>query len=235
MMSLKMFTIWANNSGGSVEANVNITINDAAPSFTYSPDVFDLTINVAMSPTATPTNTGGAIPSGIIDSTGNVGQYTSIAIDSNGSKHISYRDVSNQYLKYATDKSGSWVNTTVDNSANVGLYSSIALDSNDAVHISYYDATSDNLKYATCASSCSSAPSWTITSVDAPPQNVGLFTSIAVDSNNAIHISYYDSSNDDLKYATDKSGSWVITVVDASPEDTGYYNSIAIDSNDSCL
>ena len=149
-MTLKTFTIWANNSGGSVNATVNITVNDELPNISYSPDWFVLTNNTAMSPTATPTNSGGAIPSGILDSVGDVGEYSSIAIDSYGFKHISYRDVSNSYLAYATDQSGSWVVTTVDSAGNAGKYTSIAIDSNDAVHISYQSG--GNLKYATCSS-----------------------------------------------------------------------------------
>ncbi len=45
---------------------------------------------------------------------------TSIAIDSNDDVHISYRDATNGDLKYATDKSGSWVTTSIDTSGNVG-------------------------------------------------------------------------------------------------------------------
>ena len=33
LMTLKTFTIWANNSGGSVNATVNITVNDEAPEY----------------------------------------------------------------------------------------------------------------------------------------------------------------------------------------------------------
>ena len=73
-------------------------------------------------------------------------------------------------------------------------------NSNDAVHISYYDTTNKDLKYATCASSCSSASSWTTTSVDTTGI-VGPYTSIAIDSNDAVHISYRDATNSDLKYA----------------------------------
>ena len=115
-----------------------------------------------MSPTATPTNSGGAVPSTVIDSTGNVGVTTSIAIDSNGYKHISYLDGTNDDLKYATDKTGSWVTVSVDTTGNVGIYTSIAIDSNDALHISYYDDTNDDLKYATCSSGCTIASNWDI-------------------------------------------------------------------------
>ncbi|MDP6333950.1 MAG: putative Ig domain-containing protein, partial [Candidatus Poseidoniaceae archaeon] len=50
-------------------------------------------------------------------------------------------------------------------------------------------------------------------------------------SNDAVHISYFDGANDDLKYATDKSGSWATTTVD-STGDVGRFASIALDSND---
>ena len=157
MMTLKTYTIWGNNSGGSANATVNITVTDAAPNIAYNPDWFVLTNNTAMSPTATPTNSGGAIPSGIIDSNGDVGKFTSIAIDSNGFKHISYYDNTNDDLKYATDMTGSWVITSVDTSGSVGVHTSIAIDSNDGVHISYYDATNNDLKYTTCSSDCTNA------------------------------------------------------------------------------
>ncbi|MEC8106154.1 MAG: putative Ig domain-containing protein, partial [Candidatus Thermoplasmatota archaeon] len=238
MMTLKTFTIWANNSGGSSSATVNITVNDEAPDISYNPDWFVLTNNTAMSPTATPTNSGGAIPSGILDSVGDVGEYSSIAIDSYGFKHISYFDDTNDDLKYATDQTGSWVTTSVDATwHSVGKYSSIAIDSNDGVHISYYDDTNSNLKYATCSSACSIASNWdTVTAHAMSFRDVGWFTSIAIDSNDAIHISYFDNQADNLNYATCSSGcttgsNWSQVSVD-TPGNVGSQSSIAIDSND---
>ena len=238
LMTLKAFTIWANNSGGSSSATVNITVNDEVPDISYNPDWFVLTNNTAMSPTAIPINSGGAIPSGILDSNGNVGEYSSIAIDSNGFKHISYYDDTNDDLKYATDKTGSWVTTSVDATwHSVGKYSSIAIDSNDVVHISYYDDTNSNLKYATCSSACSIASNWdTVTAHAAIFADVGLSTSIAIDSNDAIHISYFDNQADNLNYATCSSGcttgsNWSIVSVD-TPGNVVSQSSIAIDSND---
>ena len=235
LMTLKTFTIWANNSGGSSSATVNITVNDEAPDISYNPDWFVLTNNTAMSPTATPTNSGGAVPSTIIDSIGNVGEYSSMAIDSYGFKHISYFDNTNDDLKYATDKTGSWVTTSVDTTGSVGGYTSIAIDSNDNVHISYLDFSNQDLKYATCSSGCTTASNWNKVSVDTTG-DVGRYSSIAIDSNDAVHISYYDGTNDDLKYTTCSSGctttsNWNDVSVDTTG-DVGYYTSIAIDSND---
>ena len=203
LMTLKTFTISASNSGGSVNATVNITVNDEAPDISYNPDWFVLTNNTAMSPTATPTNSGGAIPSTVIDSTGNSGAYTSIAIDSYGFRHISYQDTTNYDLKYATDKTGSWVTVSVDTIGFVGDTTSIAIDSNDVVHISYVE-NYDDLKYATCSSGCTTASNWDIVFVDTTDSMS--MTSIAIDSNDALHISYLDYTNKDLKYATCSSG-----------------------------
>jgi hypothetical protein len=45
-----------------------------------------------------------------------------------------------------------------------------------------------------------------------------------------IHISYYDNTNGDLKYATNASGVWVTVTVD-SVWDVGYHTSLALDSS----
>ena len=137
------FTIWANNSGGSVITYVNITINDEAPDISYNPDWFELTKDVAMSPTATPTNSGGAIPSGIIAEPSLVGhQYgegrsNSIAVDSNGVAHVVYfGGVQYDNLYYATNANGSWVTTMIRNPYTLmSNGASIVIDANDTIHI----------------------------------------------------------------------------------------------------
>jgi hypothetical protein len=48
-MNRTMFTITANNSGGSSTAYINITVNDRMPSFTYSPENLTLTNNTVSS------------------------------------------------------------------------------------------------------------------------------------------------------------------------------------------
>jgi hypothetical protein len=159
-----------------------------------------------------------------IDSSGDVGYYPSIAIDSNNKVHISYSNRSPNYnLKYATNASGTWNTSTIDAGA-VEQSTSIAIDSNNKVHIGYYDWYYERCKYSTNASG-----TWN-TSTIGSTGDVGQDSSIAVDSNNKIHISYYDATNSDLKYATNSLGQWVISTIDSTGY-VGQYSSIAVDSN----
>jgi hypothetical protein len=168
----------------------------------------------------------------IIDSEGDVGWYSSIAIDSNNKVHISYYDSTNGDLKYATNASGSWGAPTIIDSVGCleqhYIYSSIsiAIDSDNKVHISYCDYTNGDLKYATNASG-----SWVPSTIPDSEGGMVKDTSIAIDSDNKVHISYCGKTYKyDLKYATKPSGSWVIDTISSDGE-LGRYNSIDTDSN----
>ncbi|HDH04776.1 MAG TPA: choice-of-anchor D domain-containing protein, partial [Nitrospirae bacterium] len=159
------------------------------------------------------TNASGTWVIQTVDSLGYIIPDISIAIDSLDNVHISYRDQYKFELKYATNASGTWVTQTVDSAGYVvGRYASaIAIDSLDNVHISYYDYDYNsidkydgNLKYATNASG-----TWVTQTVDSYE---GMSTSIAIDSLDNVHISYYDSTNGDLKYATN-----AVPEISASP------------------
>jgi hypothetical protein len=60
----------------------------------------------------------------------------------------------------------------------------------------YYATASQDLKYATNYSGA-----WTTTTLDSSG-DVGNYCDIAIDSNDRLHISYYDATSGDLKYAT---------------------------------
>ena len=244
MRSLRTYTIWANNSGGSVNATVNITVNDELPNISYSPDWFVLTNNTAMSPTATPTNTGGTLPSTTIDSSGNVGGYNSIALDSNGYRHVAYSGIpsgtSSSNLMYATDASGTWVSISLDSTGNVGTNPIIEIDSDDNIHITYLRTDSGNqgVKYATCSSSCSSVSSWTNSIIISAA--VGWdYGVMSIDSNDDLHLIYYNGSSSSgiLNYATCSSScatasSWTNITIDGANKAGFGGMDLVIDSSD---
>ncbi len=139
-----------------------------------------------------------------VDSTGNVGEYTSIALDSSGNPRISYYDYLNGDLKYAYCDSGcnnpsNWIKITVDSTMDVGGYTSIALDSSGKPRISYYDFENLDLKYAYCDSGCNNPSNWFIVTVDGGPfgtygnyyPDMGGFSSLALDVSGNPAITYY--------------------------------------------
>lgn len=139
-----------------------------------------------------------------------IGWFTSLALDTHDTPHISYYDYTNGDLKYATLNGETWEIQTVDSTGDVGRYTSIVLDETETPHISYYDYTNEDLKYASYGGT-----GWITVTVDSWG-NVGLYTSLDLDSMNRPHISYCDYTHRALKYAFFTGTTWKKTVVDDS-------------------
>ena len=75
-----------------------------------------------------------------VDPGGNVGKFTSLAIDSADRFHVSYQDTVDTALRYAVFDGSTWITTTVDNSGDVGQHTSIDLDDSEYPHISHYES-----------------------------------------------------------------------------------------------
>jgi hypothetical protein len=167
---------------------------------------------------------------------GDVGWYTSLALDGSGNPRISYHESTNEDLQYAwcdmaCDDTTNWDSIIVDSSGDVGRHSSL-YDSSGTSHISYYDETTvddGDLKYATCNSGCDTPGNWTTETVDST-DDVGLDTSLALDGGGNPHISYFDATSLNLKYAFKSGGSWNIVTVD-SLGTVGQYTSLALDGS----
>jgi len=145
---------------------------------------------------------------------GGVGWYSSIEVDRFGNAHISYYDIVNRSLKYASNARGLWIFETIDSaSLDTGQSTSLILDSFNSVHIAYYDALNGGLKYATNVFGL-----WAVSTIDSAG-NTGWASSLAIDESvhrDRLHVVYPDDDNGILKYATKTpNGIWSITSIDS--------------------
>ena len=169
----------------------------------------------------------------ILDSTGDVGKYTSIAIGADNNPIISYLDQTNIDLKVVhcgnTSCSAGNTITILDSEGFQGYYPSIAIGADNQPVISYFDGTAKDLKVVHCGNTSCSAGN-TITTVDSAG-DIGLFTSMVIGLDNNPVISYYDQLNSDLKVVhcgnTSCSAGNTITILD-NDTSVGKYTSIAI-------
>jgi len=164
-------------------------------------------------------------------------QWTLTSGDGTKTVYVQYKDlvdnVSTSFSDTIVFEAILSIYTIDDNlllTGNLPFSSSIAIDSNNKVHISYISGNYPNpagynLKYITNAYG-----SWVSSTIDSQFW-FSFNTSIAVDSNNKVHISYNDSEGI-LKYATNAGGVWELTTIDPNGSNMRGYTSIAVDSND---
>lgn len=126
--------------------------------------------------------------------TGSVGSHLDMDMTKNIPR-IAYSGGSN--LKYAEATGGEWATETVDDSAGVGAYPSIALDSGNVANISY--SGTGKVFFAT-----NHAAVWEHAKVRSGLGSGELYTSVAVDSKDFIHIVFYSNDGHDLWYAVSK-------------------------------
>jgi hypothetical protein len=176
----------------------------------------------------------------IVDNNWGVGSSAALALDSSGKAYISYYDMTNGDLKYATNRWGGWSIDIVASAGNVGRYSDIAIDHVGDPSIVYYNSTSYELHYINYDSGYGD---WTEDEVVATGvhdyfSHPGWF-SLAMDPTAyKPHVSYYDytdSTHGSLEWAHyDNSSNWIHSSVEFScvPGATtcklGEYNSIAL-------
>jgi len=127
------------------------------------------------------------------DSSGSVGQYTSLKLDANGNPVVSYYDASNGDLKilHCVSQTCSLNSVVVaDGAASVGQYTSLKLDTNGNPVVSYWDETNGDLKLLHCGNALCSTNN-TITTPDTTG-NTGWDTSLVLDASGKPVIGFYD-------------------------------------------
>ncbi|MDP6214854.1 MAG: hypothetical protein QGI41_07945, partial [Acidimicrobiales bacterium] len=171
---------------------------------------------------------------------------TSIALDSSGNAHISYAvynsSGSSYNLRYSYHNGTEWAYEDIKDYRSIywnsfsltGYSSQIKLNSTDAPHIVFFDDYYDDVYI-----SIRMDGTWSSTSVDG---NGGLYTtggekgtSLAIDSEDGLHVAFYDRGGRDLEYAYRALGdsSWTKTTVHNQGNNyVGTSLSIALDSND---
>ncbi len=156
--------------------------------------------------------------------------YTSLALDSSNNPRISYQDGTSLDLYYTwcdggCGDPGNWNRVTVDSAGTVGADTSLALDSSGNPRISYLG--NNTLKYAWCDAGCNDPGNWNRETVDSSADSVGAYTSLKLDGSDIPHISYYDLTNGNLKYAyslnSDVDNDGIIDSEDNCPDDYNPY------------
>jgi len=155
-----------------------------------------------------------------------VGQWTSIALDSSENPVIAHYDVANSALRVAHWDGSSFDTETVDEGENstdaegaviyadVGKYAKIIIREG-IEYIAYYDSANGALKLATGTSG-----NYTIetvlstTSLIDEPGDVGAWPSMAFDSNGNLTIACQDVGNEDLLLISVDNEGWLSEVVD---------------------
>ena len=163
-----------------------------------------------------------------VDAFGDVGRYTSIALDGAGNPHISYYDVTNLDAKYAKWTGSAWSIQTIPDSVDwTGAWCSLAVDGAN-VHVIYLDNTNNRLRYARLTGS-----DWSIKKVDR--RDGGTWNSIVLDAGGNPHISYRSFTSGGrpgLKYARWTGSRWRTEEVDRSDGAAIRGTSLALDAGD---
>ena len=155
---------------------------------------------------------------------------TSIAVDSDGVVHVAYGHGS---IVHGILEPGQTAFTV--EAVGSGDFPSMALDSQNGVHIVFHQNDSyDDLEDLMYAYKARDDTDFSVELVESASfDNVGTYPSVAVDSNDAVHVSY-QLDYDTLKYAYKPlDGSFSRHVVPGydTYSYAGYYTSIAIDGN----
>lgn len=168
-----------------------------------------------------------------LDSTGDVGRHTSIAVPrGDGKPVISYGDTTNSTVKVAkcfnSSCTGATTFTTIEAMSLSAIGTSIAVTDTGIPRVAYVDAASDDVRVAFCANAaCTSVSSFSgyasSSLLDQP--------SLALSPTGIPAVSFYDASNGDLRFTTCFDATCSSGTISSSPDNVGLvgqFSSLAI-------
>jgi hypothetical protein len=117
-----------------------------------------------------------------------VGQYSSLTITNQNQLCVSYYDVYNSRLKYASYDGNNWQIDVIDNEGEVGQYSSLSITESGKKNIVYYDNLATSLKYAGWLSSFWQKEIETVEKTTGP-FDVGQYSSLTLNDKNQLCVS----------------------------------------------
>ena len=172
------------------------------------------------------------------DTAGEVGGATSLALDSSGNPVVSYYDAGNDRLKmmHCNDPNCAGGDESIVSIEAVGWlgFTSLALDASGNPVVSYYDSINGDLKVMHCGDpGCWGEGDPNIITSPDTEGDVGSYTSLALDGSGKPMVSYYDSTNGDLKalHCGDANCTYGNHITSPDTEgDVGYYTSLALDA-----
>lgn len=158
--------------------------------------------------------------------------FISMVLDKNDYPRIAYLDTDTRQIKLASWNGKEWLIEAplrlVRKIPDKGFRISLAVNSQGVPCIAYFGPQYHSMNYMEKRDG-----KWIVEIIDhgSPGHSVGEFCSLALDSRDIPHISYYDTGKQCLKYATKKK-KWRSSIVD-SDHGTGTYSCMAIDGSDS--
>ena len=165
----------------------------------------------------------------LVDDSGNVGMYCSIAVSPLwGEPHIAYYDSTNGELKYAFKANGSqaWEVSNVPYNGDLGMNASIVVDPSGRPAIACQENTvetnSQGLVFAVLRDS-----GWQITDLDSVDVT-GFYPSLRIDSSGNYHIAYHNFTN--LFYARFNGITWSVNQL-TDGADIGNDTGLALDNS----
>jgi len=175
-----------------------------------------------------------------IDSSDDVGSYSSITVDGQGHLAISFYDATNGSLKLWKDLDGSEtadvgeINVIDNSTLDIGKHTDITTDKDGHLAVVYYDAINTNLKLWLDLDDSGTSSVAEITIIDSSG-STGLTSSITKDSDGKLVVAYYVSDLRDLRLWVDDDYSGTsnvgeIRVIDSTGA-TGSYPSAVLDSS----